>query len=159
MAQARRRRRWIMKELNNEVEIHASAERVWQLLTDFARFPQWTPFIQRASGEPKTGERLEVTTQPSGASRTTSRPTVLKVEPNHELRWIERSRIPGLLDVEHIFTIEQLNGEHVRFTQREIFTGLFAPLPARRRSIDTRRGLREMNQALKTRAEQPRSAD
>ena len=148
-----------MKELSNEVEIHASAERVWHLLTDFARFPQWNPFIHRASGEPKAGARLEVTIQPSGASRTTSRPTVLKAEPNHELRWIERSLIPGLLDVEHIFTIELLDATRVRFTQRDIFTGLFATLPARRRNTDTRRGLKEMNLALKARAEQPRSAD
>jgi hypothetical protein len=148
-----------MKEYNNEVEIHASAERVWQLLTDFARFPQWNPFIQRASGEPKIGAQLEVTLQPSGASRTTSRPTVLKAEPNHELRWIERSLIPGLLDVEHIFTIEQLDTTHVRFTQREIRTGILVPLRARRSTTDTRRGLKEMNQALKSRAEQPRSAD
>jgi hypothetical protein len=109
-----------MKELNNEVEIRASAERVWQLLTDFARFPQWNPFIHHASGEAKTGARLEVTTQPSGASRTTSRPTVLKAEPNHELRWIERSLIPGLLDVEHIFTIKQLDTTHVRFIDHGI---------------------------------------
>lgn len=148
-----------MKELNNEVEIHASAERVWQLLTDFDRFPQWNPFIHRASGEPKTGARLEMTIQPSGASRTTSRPTVLKAEPNRELRWIERSLIPGLLDVEHIFTIEPLAAERVRFTQREICTGLLVPLRARRHNTDIRRGFREMNQALKTRAEHPRSAD
>ena len=148
-----------MKELNNEVEIHASAERVWNLLTDFARFPQWNPFIHRVSGEPKTGARLEVTIQPSGASRTTSRPTVLKAEPNHELRWIERSLLPGLLDVEHIFTIKQLDTTHVRFTQREVRTGILVPLRARGRATDTRRGLKEMNQALKAREEQPRSAD
>lgn len=148
-----------MRELNNEVEISASAARVWQLLTDFAGFPQWNPFIQRASGEPKTGERLEVTTQPSGASRRISRPTVLNVEPNRELRWMERSLIPGLLDVEHIFTIEQLDATRVRFTQREIFTGLLVPLRARRRNTDIRRGFSEMNKALKTRAEQPFSAD
>ena len=148
-----------MKELNNEVEIHASAERVWQLLTDFAGFPHWNPFIHRASGEAKAGAQLEVTIQPSGASRTTSRPTVLKAEPNHELRWMERSLLPGLLDVEHIFTIEQLDATHVRFTQREIRTGILVPLGGRRRTTDTRRGLKEMNQALKTRAEQPRSAD
>jgi hypothetical protein len=149
----------IMKELNNEVEIHASAERVWQLLTDFARFPQWNPFIHRANGEPKEGARLEVTTQPSGASRTISRPTVLKAEQNRELRWIERSLIPGLLDVEHIFTIEPLDADRVRFTQREIFTGLLVPLRARRHNTDIRRGFSEMNKALKTRAEHPRSTD
>ena len=130
-----------MKEYNNEVEIHASAERVWHLLTDFAKFPQWNPFIQRASGEPKPGARLEVTLQPSGASRTTSRPTVLKAEPNHELRWIERSLLPGLLDVEHIVTIELLDANRVRFTQREIRTGIFVPLRAHRRNTEYPAGL------------------
>src|SRR5688572_24035486 len=98
-----------MKELNNEVEIRASAERVWQLLTDFARFPQWNPFMHRASGEPKTGARLEITFKAAGAARTIARPTVLHVEPNRELSWMERSLIPGLLGVEHICTIEPLD--------------------------------------------------
>ena len=148
-----------MKQLANEVEINASAERVWQLLTDFARFPQWNPFIHRASGEASIGAQLEVTIQPSGAQPTTVRPTVLKAEPNRELRWLEQLRIPGLLDVERIFTIEPLSADHVRFTQREIFTGLLVPFRASHHSTDTRRGFKEMNRALKLRAEQPRSAD
>jgi hypothetical protein len=148
-----------MKELNNELEINASAERVWQLLTDFAKFPQWNPFIQRVSGEPTTGARLEVTIQPSGAHATTIRPIVLKAEPNRELRWIGRWLTPGLLDDEHIFTIEPLDTGRVRFTQREIFTGFFASFHARSRNTDTRRGFREMGLALKLRAEQPRSSD
>jgi uncharacterized protein YndB with AHSA1/START domain len=49
-----------MKELRTEIEIKASAERVWQLLTDFAHFPQWNPFIRRAHGNLKLGQRLEV---------------------------------------------------------------------------------------------------
>lgn len=148
-----------MKQLANEIQINASAERVWQLLTDFARFPQWNPFIHSASGEAKAGARLEVTLQPSGAERTIVRPTVVKAEQNHELRWLERRLAGGLLDVERIFTIESLDAGHVRFTQREIFTGLLVPLRASYHRTDTRRGLKEMNHALKLRAEHPRSAD
>jgi uncharacterized protein YndB with AHSA1/START domain len=40
-----------MKELHSEIEIAASAERVWDILTDFAACPQWNPFIRRFSGE------------------------------------------------------------------------------------------------------------
>jgi hypothetical protein len=146
-----------MKVLNNELEINASAERVWQLLTDFAQFPQWNPFIQRVSGEPTAGAQLKVTIQPSGTQATTIRPTVLKAEPNHELRWIGHWLMPGLFDDEHIFTIEPLAADRVRFTQREIYTGLFAAFQVHSRNADTRRGFREMGQALKTRAEQLRS--
>jgi hypothetical protein len=143
-----------MKELRTEIEIQAPAERVWQLLTDFASFPQWNPFIRRASGEAKTGVRLEVRIQPSGARGMTFRPTVLKAEPNRELRWLGRLLIPGLFDGEHIFTIEPLGANRVRFVQQEIFTGLLVPLFARGLDADTRRGFEEMNQALKVRAEQ-----
>ena len=49
-----------MKELRSEIEIQASAERVWQLLTDFPSFPQWNPFIRKANGTIRVEERLEV---------------------------------------------------------------------------------------------------
>jgi hypothetical protein len=143
-----------MKELRTEIEIQASAERVWQLLTDFPAFPQWNPFIRKASGNIRVGERLEVRLQPSGASAMTFRPTVLKVEPNREFRWLGHLLIPGLFDGEHSFTIEPLGEGRVRFTQREVFTGLLVPLLARGLDTDTQRGFEEMNQALKARAEQ-----
>jgi len=62
--------------------------------------------------------------------------------------------MPGLFDGEHIFTIENLDANRVRFTQREVFTGLLVPLFARSLDTDTRRGFEEMNQVLKSRAEQ-----
>jgi hypothetical protein len=143
-----------MKELYSEIEIHASSERVWQILSDFKRFPQWNPFIRWAKGEAKTGARLEVRIQPSGASGMTFKPVVLKAEPNRELRWLGRLLVAGLFDGEHIFSIEALGAQHVRFTQREIYTGWLVPLMARGLDTDTRRGFEEMNQALKVLAEQ-----
>lgn len=143
-----------MKELRSEIDIHASDERVWQLLTDFASYPHWNPFIRRVSGEAKTGARLHVYLQPSGARGTTFRPRVLKVEPKRELRWLGHLVIPGLFDGEHIFTIEPLEANRVHFVQRELFTGLLVPLLAHGLDTDTRRGFDDMNHALKVRAEQ-----
>jgi hypothetical protein len=143
-----------MKELRSEIEIQASADRVWKLLTDFSSFPQWNPFIRLASGNANLGEKLKVTIQPSGASAMTFRPTVLKAEPQRELRWLGHLLIPRLFDGEHIFKIEALGPDRVRFTQREIFTGLLVPLFARSLDTDTQRGFEEMNQALKEKAEQ-----
>jgi hypothetical protein len=143
-----------MKELSSEIEIQASDERVWQLLTDFASFPKWNPFIRWVKGQAKVGTQLEIHIQPSGANGMTFKPTVLKVEQNHELRWLGRLFMPGLFDGEHIFTIDNLETNRVRFTQREVFNGLFVPPMARSLDTDTRRGFEEMNQALKARAEQ-----
>ncbi|MEJ2263720.1 MAG: SRPBCC domain-containing protein [Anaerolineales bacterium] len=142
-----------MKELHAEIEIQATAERVWQLLTDFERFPQWNPFIRQVKGQAKVGAKLEAHIQPSGASEMTFKPTILTAEPDRELRWLGRLIMPGLFDGEHVFTIETLGENRVRFMQREIFTGILVLLFARSLDTDTLRGFNEMNQALKDRAE------
>lgn len=142
-----------MKELISEIEIQASAERVWQLLTEFDKFPQWNPFIRRASGKIENGAKLNVFMQPSGSGGMTFKPTIIKLAPGRELRWLGHLFIPGLFDGEHIFIIEPLGPGRVRFIQREIFTGIFVPLLARKLDRDTKRGFLEMNAAMKMRAE------
>jgi hypothetical protein len=144
----------MMKELRAEIDIDASAERVWQILTDWSAFPEWNPFIRSLTGELEVGARLEVYLQASGARGMTFKPTVLTVEPNREFRWLGHLLIPGLFDGEHIFVIEPLGEGGVRFVQREEFRGLLVPLFASSLDRDTHRGFQEMNQALKARAEQ-----
>lgn len=142
-----------MKQLYSEIEIQATPENVWPILTDFANFPQWNPFIHRAGGELKAGSRLEVYIQPPGGSGMTFRPTVLKVEPQREFRWLGHLIIPGLFDGEHIFAIEPLGPDRVKFVQREEFRGILVSLMLRFIGQNTRRGFEAMNQALKIEAE------
>lgn len=141
-----------MKELFSEIEIKAPAEVVWDELVDFSAYPQWNPFIRRISGKAVVGKRLEVYLQPPEARGMVFRPTILRLQPNHELRWLGKLWIGGLFDGEHIFTIEQLSENHVRFIQREVFTGLLVPL-LRGTLRKTLNGFNEMNRALKERAE------
>lgn len=95
-----------MKKLHSEIEIDAPAERVWRLLTDFASYPEWNPFIRSISGQPTPGERLEVRIEPPGGRGMTFRPTVLTAEDNEdnrELRWLGHLLVPGLFDGEHSY--------------------------------------------------------
>jgi hypothetical protein len=142
-----------VKELRSEIEIGAPPERVWRVLTDFAAYPEWNPFIRRVSGRPEVDERLVVRMRPSGTRGMTFRPTVMKVEPSRELRWLGHLLVPGIFDGEHIFEIEELEQDRVRFVQREVFKGLLVPLLARSLDRDTQRGFEEMNRALRERIE------
>ncbi len=142
-----------MKELSAEIEIEAPAGRVWQVLTDFAKFTEWNPFIRQMSGEAKIGARLHVSIGASGTRPMSFSPKILNVEPNRELRWLGRLLIPGLFNGEHSFTIEPLDEKRVRFTQHEKFTGLLVPFMAKSLGRNARRGFEEMNHALKARAE------
>jgi hypothetical protein len=142
-----------MKQLHTQIEIYASDKRVWELLTDFASYPQWNPFIRQISGRLAPGERLRARLEPPGGRAMTFEPRVLRAEANRELRWLGHLLVPGIFDGEHSFTIEPLEENHVRFVQRETFKGLLVPLFARSLETNTLQGFEEMNRALKERAE------
>ena len=144
-----------MKEISSEIEINASPERVWQVLTDFSALPDWNPFIRTAEGNLRAGDRLKVYIKASKGMGMSFKPTILRAEPNRELRWIGRLLMPGLMDGEHSFIIEPLEGNHVRFVQSESFTGalvfLMSALGVFKNALI---GFEEMNRALKQQAEQ-----
>ena len=142
-----------MKRLDTQIEIDAPAKLVWEVLTDFASYPQWNPFIRHISGRLAPGERLQARLEPPGGLAMTFKPKVLMAEPNRELRWLGHLLVPGVFDGEHSFTIEPLEENRVRFHQREAFKGLLVPLFARSLEINTQQGFEEMNRALKERAE------
>jgi hypothetical protein len=56
------------KELVSSIDIAAPAERVWEVLVDFAAFPAWNPFITQAEGRLEVGGRLTLRMQPVGGS-------------------------------------------------------------------------------------------
>ena len=142
-----------MKEVKTEVEIKSYSSTVWKILTDFGSYDQWNPFIHKIDGEPKEGSKIDIYIEtPAGKNRKYS-PTITKVEQGHELRWLGKSLVPGLLDSEHIFIIEELSPARVRFIQREVFDGLLTWLFGKSLDVDVKQGLQHMNDALKKRAE------
>jgi hypothetical protein len=140
-------------ELHTEIVIHAAAEAVWGVLTDFSRYHEWNPFIFAIEGSPAAGEALAVHFARGGKKQVTFRPTVLYAEEARELRWLGRLVVPYLFDGEHRFAIEEIGGERVRFIQDERFAGLLVPLMRRDLDTMTRRGFQRMNRALKERVE------
>jgi hypothetical protein len=141
-------------QLQTDIEIDATPERVWTILTDFAAYPEWNPFIRFIHGVPQQGARLKVRIQPSGTKGMTFRPSVLEAKVGRELRWIGRLLLPGLFDGEHCFVIEPIATGKVRFQQSEQFIGILVPLFRTSLDRDTKRGFEEMNLALKARAEE-----
>ena len=140
-----------MRRIETAIDIVAPTLAVWRVLTDFASYPDWNPFIRRIEGEPRVGTRLTVTVQPPGERPMSFRPTVLAVEPDRELRWLDRVLIPGVFDGEHRFTLEQ-TAQGCRFGHSETFGGLLVPLFGGMLD-NTERGFSAMNEALKSRVE------
>jgi hypothetical protein len=141
------------KELKTTIEIDASADAIWTVLTDFSRYSEWNPFIRSIHGKAKQGEQLEIFLQPPGGNGMTFRPVILALQPEYELRWMGRLILPGVFDGEHQFQIEPIGEHRTRLIHREVFSGLLVPLLWRNLDTQTRQGFEEMNHALKNRVE------
>lgn len=137
--------------IETSIDILAPSERVWDILTDFSAYPAWNPFIVSVYGEAKTGTALEVHIRPPGHRAAMFRPTILVAEPERELRWIGRLLVPGTLEGEHFFRLEDRSGT-VHFVHGEVFRGLLVSVFQRRLNA-TLAGFEAMNAALKARAE------
>ena len=142
-----------MHEIETQIDISTTTERLWSILTDFSAYPGWNPFIRAIKGSIETGQRLTVSIQPTGGKAMTFRPTVLLATPNTELRWLGHFLIPGIFDGEHYFKIAQRDTGQVRFTQGERFSGLMVGMAKASLDRGTKAGFIAMNAALKALAE------
>jgi hypothetical protein len=132
----------------------SSSEDVWRVLTDFPNFAKWNPVIIQIKGEARVGTKLEIHLRTASGKSRIYKPTITKVEPNHELRWFGKSLFPGIFNGERVFTIDSIGINNVHFFHKEIFTGLGVYFAGDRLERDIRYTLNEMNVALKKYVEQ-----
>lgn len=141
-------------EIVTEVEIDAAPGEVWAVLADPAGYRDWNPFLISMEGELAAGATLTNTMKPAGGSEMTFRPTLLKVAPEKELRWLGRLLLPRIFDGEHYFLLEEHNGG-TRLVHGESFRGVllwFMDVERFRADFEA------MNAALKARVERSPSA-
>lgn len=48
-----------MPTTDTHIDIDAPPDRVWQVLTNFADYPNWNPFIIKVQGEPIAGTKIK----------------------------------------------------------------------------------------------------
>lgn len=142
-----------MKENRNEIELKASAEQVWQVLTDLEKYSEWNPLLYRGVGKVELGEIVEV------SAKTASKDmnficTVTEVEPYKKFAWKFHVVHPLLFSGLHIFEIQPVDQQTVRFIDREQFKGLLLPMQAKDLTTNGLSAMVEMGIALKKRVEQ-----
>lgn len=145
-----------MPTIKTAIDIAASPEMVWRVLTYFPDYPKWNPFLVSIHGSLAPGQRLKIQARlPQGREYKFS-PLVVKVIPASELRWRHRRLIEGIFDRELAFLIVPNGIKGVRFIQREHFSGLLVSLVMPFISEKTLKAFNLMNLALKRTAETKR---
>ena len=122
-----------MKNIETEITISASPEKVWSVLTDFEKHPDWNPFIKSIEGEKLAGKKITVSIQPPDSKGMTFKPLILNFEPNKELRW-------------------KGSDTQTKFIQGEEFSGVLVWMMGNALN-KTQEGFKLMNEALKKECE------
>lgn len=131
-----------------EIDVDATRDEVWEVLTDFDTYGEWSNFTS-VEGTARVGARLRMRMP---GFRFTS--TVATARPGHELRWVAKIIREGVFSGQHSFVLS--DGDHgtTRVTNTEEFSGAltrpFKGVFARSNRTD---GYTEFNRALKQRVE------
>lgn len=141
-----------MKKIETSILIDATAEEVWQVLSEFKAYSQWSPTIKRFEKQPVVGKRCKVLLEQPNGFKIKMNPKFLSIEQNNELRWKGDLFFPGIFDGEHYFRLEQVGATQVRFVQGELFSGLLVPFLGKL-LIETKHGFDLFNMAIKRRVE------
>ncbi len=108
------------------VTIHASANRVWKILTDLEKYPDWNPFTVKAESTLKIGDPVVLTIPRSGKMSTQT--MVLEVlNPPKEIAW----RLPKMIHKKifsayRIQTIKAIDANSCIYETSDTFSGLIA---------------------------------
>lgn len=139
-----------MKSFSVHTTINASAEKIWNILTDTSQWTSWNPTVDRIVGDIALGEKVSVFVKVNPGRAFPVK--VTQFVPNKKMVWTGGMPL-GMFKGERTYTLtEQANGS-TEFAMREEFTGMMAPLITR--SIpDLQPVFEEFAAALKQRAEQ-----
>lgn len=138
--------------ITSTADIPAPPEAVWEVLTDFAAYGNWNPFMDRIEGEAQVGSKLRVHMKPPGGRGMTFRPTVLAAVPGRELRWLGTLGVRGLFDGEHSFILTADDSGGTRLSHGETFSGVLVTLM--RSSVSgAQAGFEAFNEALAKRVQ------
>ncbi len=142
-----------MNYLETRIEMNASPQKVWAILTDFKNYPHWNPFIKSIEGEMVLGKKFNVRIEPPEAQGMSFTPVLLAFEPNKEFRWKGKLFVKGLFDGEHQFKLIKNTDGSTTLIHSEKFSGILVPLFSKMIDVNTRKGFELMNEKLKELAE------
>lgn len=142
-----------MPEIHTEIRIQASAEEVWSVLCcDAQRMAELNPDIVEIQGTLKEGATLRLRVRFALGIVGGGKATVARIDPPRLIRWGGGLPIKGLFYGDHSFEILE-EGDEVRLIQREVYSGVLAPLLLATLLRPAEAGFRACNERVKELAE------
>jgi hypothetical protein len=119
-------------------EINATADRVWEILTELDRYPEWNPQIPLGSGVIEVGAKIDLRLKFPGRPAMNVSAIVEQADRDRLFTWRGHLLAPWFFTGYRKFEIQPVDGDHVRLTHVEDIRGSFAPVFALLPATNTR---------------------
>jgi len=140
---------------SDRVEINAPQQRVWQILYDLKRYPEWNPFTEKVVTSFKPGSPVELHVNLPGRGKRLQREFITGVKPPQSLGWGMNMLHDSILKARRWQTVEALADGRCCYHTEDHISGALSPLVKWLFYRSMRDGFNAMAYALKQRAEQP----
>ena len=114
--------------IETQIAIDAPPERVWAVVADFARYPEWNPFILEVIGVVREGASVRYRFEFPRGVRIWAAATVLRYAPGKELLWEAHFLSSRVFSGAHHFKVLPGGDRGTVFLHGELFSGLLSPL-------------------------------
>lgn len=114
-----------MKEFRASTTINASPEKVWAILVDLAKYPEWDPVAEKIEGRVALGEKITAYTKLSPGRPFPAK--VTELEPARKMVWTGGMPL-GLFTGVRTFMLTPKGNDVTEFTLHEKFSGPMMPL-------------------------------
>lgn len=141
------------------VTIDAPAELVWEVMVDYARYPEWNPYTVAVETTLEIGDPIDLTLpNPDGSDGTfVNREFIRVVDPPHHLRYDTGDELEGIFAWRDQW-IDSLGPERCTYRTTDTFTGEHAELVIETTGAWVKEGFDAVAHALKARAEELHAA-
>lgn len=137
-----------MKQVTTEVTLQSPVERVWSLVADLALYPEWNPFVERASGPLEMGAGVGLSIRLPGIDPFHVAARVVSLEAESLLCWRGGMWSNAVLAWTYCLRLEPDMAGRVKVVQTSEFSGVLAPLFCFALNRSFAAGMAELNQAL-----------
>jgi hypothetical protein len=140
-------------EIRTQIAIDAPPARVWDVIADFSRYPDWNPFILEVTGEVRPGASVRYRFEFPRGIRIWAMASILRFEPGKELLWSAHFLARVLLNGDHHFRVRPSGDGGTVFEHGEVFSGILLPIILPLLWLSGPRIYNSLNIALKHRVE------
>ncbi|MAJ60090.1 MAG: hypothetical protein CBC48_08925 [bacterium TMED88] len=142
-----------MIEIDESCEVRASAQVLWQVITDFDRYADWNPFVIACAADLREGQPIDMKVQLFKHFAQPQRETIFEVNPGVAFRYGLGPGRLGALSSLRSHEVQPRGSDQSLYRSHFRLTGWLAPLTKVWLGQRLEHGFRAMTQALVTQAE------